>query len=348
MHTIQWRARPDMPGIAINFYQDIGNGRFVLAHGGDLACQHSYMWLVPSENLGMFVSFNSTGTDWTRLRSYIWKTFIDRYLPRAEAPPPESPAQPGDAEAVAGVYLSTRRPDTSILSILYHLVPSRVITNPDHTISLDGANRYDGTPRKFRSIGKLKFSEVGDTGHSVAFIRDVGGRVRLMIVDSLSEFQRQDSLLNGHVQLLLMLETTGILILSCVSWPVAVFARWRFKRPLKDDLPAAARTRALIVRSVTVAAVAVLGLVLVYAKALQILDLSMLSGRMDPYIRCFQVLVLLVMAGAAYAIWAAYMAWKMRLGSLLYRLRATAVSIALLELTLFALNYHFLSIDLHY
>jgi len=48
MHTIQWRGNPGAPGIAIVFYQDIGNGRFVLQHGGDLACQHSNLWLVPS------------------------------------------------------------------------------------------------------------------------------------------------------------------------------------------------------------------------------------------------------------------------------------------------------------
>jgi hypothetical protein len=92
----------------------------------------------------------------------------------------------------------------------------------------------------------------------------------------------------------------------------------------------------------------VLGLIFVYARSVAILDLSILSSRMDPYIRCFQVLVLLVIAGAAYATWAAYAAWKTRQGSLMHRLHVTAVAVALLELTLFAFNYHFLSTDLHY
>jgi CubicO group peptidase (beta-lactamase class C family) len=348
MHTIQWRARPDVPGIAINFYQVVGNGRFVLAHGGDLACQHSYLWLVPSENLGVFVAFNSTGTDWTRFRGYLWKTLIDRYLPPAGPPPQATVSAPDDAAAVAGIYLSTRRPDTSILSILYHIVPARVVVNSDHTISLEGSNNYDGTPRTFRPVGNLMFHETGNTGHSIAFIRDAGGKVRLMVVDALGEFERQDGWLNGHTQMLLLVQTVFVLVLSSILWPVTAFARWRLKRPLREELGIEARRRLLIVRSASLAALAVLGLAFFYARALSILDLSILSSRMDPFIRCFQVLALIVIAGALYASWAAYIAWKAREGSILRRLGAVAVAAALLELTLFMLNYHFLSIRLNY
>jgi CubicO group peptidase (beta-lactamase class C family) len=348
MHTIQWRARPDVPGIAINFYQDVGNGRFVLAHGGDLACQHSYLWLVPSENLGVFVAFNSTGTDWTRFRGYLWKTLIDRYLPQAGAPPEATVSAPDDAAAVAGTYLSTRRPDTSILSILYHIVPARVVVNSDNTISLQGSNHYDGTPRSFRAVGKLMFRETGNTGHSIAFIRDARGKVRFMLVDALGEFERQDGLLNGHTQMLLLLQTVFVLVLSGILWPVTAFARWRLKRPLGEELGIAAHRRVLIVRSANLAALVLLGLAFLYARALSILDLSILSGRMDPFIRGFQVLALVVIAGALYGSWAAHIAWKTREGSILHRLGAIAVAVALLELTLFMLNYHFLSIRLNY
>jgi len=91
MHTIQWRGHSEGPGIAISFYQGVGNGRFVLTHGGDLACQHSDLWLIPSEHVGVFLIFNSTGKDWTRIRGSIWKAFVDRYFPLAD-PAPRGPA----------------------------------------------------------------------------------------------------------------------------------------------------------------------------------------------------------------------------------------------------------------
>jgi hypothetical protein len=67
---------------------------------------------------------------------------------------------------------------------------------------------------------------------------------------------------------------------------------------LREELGVAARRRVLIVRCASLAALAVLGLAFFYARALSILDLSILSSRMDPFIRGFQVLALIVIAGA--------------------------------------------------
>jgi hypothetical protein len=348
MHTIQWRGNPDAPGIAIVFYQDVGNGRFVLEHGGDLACQHSQLWLVPSEHLGVFVAFNSTGTDWRRLRAYIWKSLLDRYFPAPAAAEPASATAHQDAQAVAGTYLTTRRFETNFLAITSSLAPTRIIVNPDDTISIDGANRYDGKPRTFRSAGKLLFRETGNTGHTIAFVRGENGKVGLMIVDSVAEFERQTALLDGHTQALLLMTATGVLALSIVSWPVTVLVRRRLARPLSAELDVLARRRRLILKGVTVAALVLIALATLYLLKFAKLELWILSSRLDPLIRCFQLLAVLVMVGTVYAVWVAYIAWRGREGSVLHRIDVTLVGLSLLTLSACLASYHFLTLDLAY
>jgi CubicO group peptidase (beta-lactamase class C family) len=348
LHSVQWRGHPSSPGIALTFYQDAGNGRFVLTHGGDLARQHSELWLVPAENLGVFIAFNTTGTDWIRLRAFLWKQFIDRYLPPLDVAEPASPTANADAVAVAGTYLSTRRPDTSLLSIFYHLAPTRVSVNPDRTISVEGLDRYDGTPRTFHATGYLAFRETGNTGATVAFLRNSQGRVNLMLIGAASEFERQTGLLNGTVQRWLLLSACCVVVAAVLIWPLTAFARWRLQRPLRAELNGVARRRRLVVKATTVLALIALILVLRYALALGHLEFEVLSSRMNPFIRAFQCLMLLVGFGTAYAGWAAWRAYLMREGSTLYRLGAAVVAVSLTIIMLFAVSYHAFSLRLNY
>jgi hypothetical protein len=346
MHTIQWRGHPDAPGIAISFYQNVGHGRLVLAHGGDLACQHSYLWLMPSERLGVFLAFNSSGTDWTRIRGSIWKAFLDRYFPpSAQAPKPSATAR-ADAIAVGGTYLTTRRAQTSILSISFSLTPVKVTANADNSISMDGATYDNGTPKKYLSTGNLLFRDAD--GHTLAFVRGSSGRVEAMIADGVGEYEAQRGALNGHVQLVILLASILILVLSAVMWPICAIARWRHRRPLHEELDAAARHRKLIVHGTSIVALALVVLAGVYLAALAHLDLQVLSGATDPYIRLFQILALWVIIGSAYSVWSSAITWKRREGTFLHRLGSTAVGLALVAMTLFIVTYHLLAIHLNY
>jgi CubicO group peptidase (beta-lactamase class C family) len=347
MHTIQWRGHSDAPGIAISFYQANGNGRFVLTHGGDLACQHSDLWLIPGEHVGVFVIFNSTGKDWTRIRGSIWKAFIDRYFPPLEPGllRPSATAH-ADALAVAGTYLTTRRAQTSILSISYFLTPTRVRANTDDTISLEGATYDNGVSKRYVSLGHLLFRD--PDGQTVAFVRGSDGRISAMIIDGVAEFEAQHAALDGHAQLIIFLLALATVTLSVVLWPIQAFARWRFQRPLREEVDVAARRRRLIVRGTTLVALVMMGLGAAYLVALARLELTVLSATTDPYIRLFQLLALLVVVGSMHALWSAVMAWKRREGTLLHRLGSTATGLALVTLAVFVVTYNLLAMHLNY
>jgi CubicO group peptidase (beta-lactamase class C family) len=347
MHTIQWRGHSEGPGIAISFYQGVGNGRFVLTHGGDLACQHSDLWLIPSEHVGVFLIFNSTGKDWTRIRGSIWKAFVDRYFPPLDpAPPRPSASARADALAAKGIYLTTRRAQTSILSISSFLTPVKVLANADDSLSLEGVTYDNGVRKKYVSVGNLLFRD--PEGHTLAFVRDSAGQVAVMIADGVAEYEAQRGMLNGHTQVILLLLAVLILVLSAVMWPIGAAARWRYRRPLREQLDVAARKRLWIVRATILSALIMMTLAGVYLAALARLDLQVLSASTDPYIRVFQLLAVLVLLGSVHAVSSAVAGWKRREGSLYHRLESTATGLALAALALFIVSYHMLTIRLDY
>jgi len=154
--------------------------------------------------------------------------------------------------------------------------------------------------------------------------------------------------LNGDVQAKFLLLALAIVTLSAVLWPIQAFARWRFQRPLREELDAAARRRKLIVRGTTLVALAMSGLGLVYLMALSRLELTILSASTDPYIRLFQLLAILLVVGSVHALWSAVVAWRRREGSLLHRVGSTATGVALATLALFVVSYHLLALHLNY
>ncbi|MEA1672730.1 serine hydrolase domain-containing protein [Nitrospirillum sp. BR 11163] len=347
MHTIQWRARPDAPGIAVAFYQSAANGRFALAHGGDLSYQHSYLWLVPSERLGVFLIFNSSGTDMVRIRSAVWQSLLDRYLPPA-GPLPEPAANAAqDARAVAGAYLTTRRAQTTILTLFSSLGTVDVTAHPDGSISVAGLTRYDGSPRTFWSDGKLMFREHNGEGHTVTFVTGASGRPDVMVVDSIAEYERQGAF-NGHVLALLLAGAVAVLLAAALLWPISTLVRWRLKRPLRETMPLPVRRRRLAVNGVILVALVLIALVAIYVQALASLDLTVLSVRFDPAMRVFQVLAALVCLGALFTLWSAVIAWRRREGSILSRTGLSLVTLSLLVMAATIAGQHLLTPSLAY
>ena len=85
MHATQFKTIPPLNGMTLGFYEQSMNGRRTIGHGGDTELFHSDLWLVPSEQIGVFVSINSGGTPGASfaVRQALFDQFGNRYLPGA-------------------------------------------------------------------------------------------------------------------------------------------------------------------------------------------------------------------------------------------------------------------------
>ena len=133
MHRQLFTSDPRLPGMAYGFIENRINGQRLIYHSGDTTFFNSGLYLIPDQQLGIFVATNAPGGNQTR--SMLIQKFMDRYLPA----PAEAPETPADdfASRVApflGTYYASRRAFTRPEKIMSTLADSG-------TISLDGEDQ---------------------------------------------------------------------------------------------------------------------------------------------------------------------------------------------------------------
>ena len=235
MHSPQRAMAPGMNGFDLGFYRENRNGQRIIGHAGDTAAFHSDMHLLLDQHVGVFMSFNSPGKDGEagRLRTAIFRAFLDRYYPYT-APHEDTLANSKvDAARVVGSYEASRRIE-STFGILQTVSQSSVTANPDGSIQIGMLKDISGTPKTWREVGPLVYREVGGQTHT-KFVADKDGRIRYWISDDflpVELFQPVHGLRSTG-----MLKTVGvlflvILVLTLVTWFGGWIVRRRFHAPL--------------------------------------------------------------------------------------------------------------------
>ena len=233
MHSPQSTMAPGMNGFDLGFYQENRNGLRIISHGGDLAAYHSELYLLLDKNVGLFMSFNSQGTQGEvgTLRVALFRAFLDHYFPFS--PPDEKTvADPKpDAARVSGWYESSRRMDT-VLRWLWILTQNHVTARPDGTIEVSSLVDYSGTPKRWQEIGPLSYRDLGSQAH-LKFVADADGQVQYWISnDSIPAAVniRTYGLYQYGIFKSLTIAFVLVLVVTLLIWGVGATVRRRFER----------------------------------------------------------------------------------------------------------------------
>jgi len=171
MHRRLQGHDPRIPGFAHGFYEQSSHGLRIIGHGGDTQYFHTSLSLIPSEQVGVFMS---TNTDQGALISFqaFLVAFLDHYYP--EQPPIVAPT----AGAVAGVqryageYVFNRMNLTTYQKVAGLVGSIPVAAMPDGTLLMQtpfGALRLV-------SVDSLLFREER-SGGLVAFRENAAGEI---------------------------------------------------------------------------------------------------------------------------------------------------------------------------
>ena len=257
MHTTITRPFPDLSGIALGFYQANINGHRVIAHGGDLNYFHSDLFLFLDDHVGMFISVNALGKEGLGegIRDDVFHEFADRYFPKADPvlPLDEATAK-AHAQVIAGRYQTTRRGETTFLSLINMIQPTVIAANPDGTITTKLLLR----PQTFVETKPWLWHEVG--GHDQLEAKVVDGKVVTWSTDYLAfafAYEPLHGLAGAGLEVPLLVVSLLLLLTSVLAWPVGAVARkWYGAAPLSPAVRAGTRWTAIAAIAVLVAAVA--------------------------------------------------------------------------------------------
>lgn len=344
MHSRTFGLVPEMNGMAYGFYEESRNGLRIIGHGGDTQWFHSDMHLVPDQNLGFFISYNSAGKGEGSPRTIVWQSFLDRYFPYTPAKGQDVANASKDAKEVAGTYWSSRRSETTIVSAISMLGETGLTVNSDGTISLAAAKDFAGNPKHFREIAPMLFRE--ENGQSrLAFTNNYAGQ-RIIVTDvPIHVWQPVPRWKNEKLNLAVLFFSVGMFVLTLLFWPVNAVLRWHYGERLSLSMEYLRVRR--IVRIVCLLNIALLiGLAVWMTMADD--NIGLLSSRFDGRLRVLQFIALLDVLGAIAGVWYFVRSWRELDLWFWTRVWNTLLMFALIGYAAFLVNWHLLSVSLNY
>ncbi|MFP5355039.1 MAG: serine hydrolase domain-containing protein, partial [Gemmatimonadota bacterium] len=178
MHARVRGHDPRLPGFAHGFYEQSSHGLRIIGHGGDTQWFHSNLSLIPSENVGVFMSTNTSTGGQISFLPFL-TAFLDHYYPE---PVPVLTPREADKTAVqrfAGEYVFNRMNFTTFVKVAALAGSVPVGAMKDGTILV---TTPFGAMRMVQE-DSLLFRDV-NSGMRVAFRADAAGKVTHGFLDA--------------------------------------------------------------------------------------------------------------------------------------------------------------------
>ncbi len=177
MHSQLFTPDPRLHDMAYGFFETLYNGQRLLSHGGDTLLFHSGLFLLPDQQVGLFISTNSTGGG--KLVSQVSRAFFDRYFPNGSAA--KTPAPSGDAAArralLEGEYYASRSNFTGFEKIISPLSPVSVSVDPAGYVLLN----LNGEVSRYVDMGQGLLLGSDDPNRAAVVKEGAPGEVTLLV-----------------------------------------------------------------------------------------------------------------------------------------------------------------------
>lgn len=232
MHNYRYDVIPGLHRMALGFYEQNINGHRGIAHGGDTTLFHSDLTLFLDDNVGLYVSVNSSGSDGAprALRERLFDEFGNRYFPaqpvttRVDAETAKKHVQ-----EMAGNYFNSRGIRSKFLHILDLIGPIAIGPDEDGKLSAPMVTNTGNKPRRWAEIAPYVWQDL-DSGEKLA-AKVENGKINRWSFDTVSPFMvfdrapwyKDPSWLAPSLYVSL-----GLLLLAALSWPVGAIARRRY------------------------------------------------------------------------------------------------------------------------
>lgn len=187
MHSTLYASDPRLLGTAYGFFDFSDNGQRTIGHSGTAEPMHSLLLLLPDQNLGVFVAYNTLGAgDLVNQHLGFQRAFFDHYYPASAVEPMQPPTDFAErASRFAGSYRMTRSAYTTLEKFRGALGMTVIqISDPG-----------DGTLAMISPWGEWRFVEVEplyfrqvDAPFFIVFREDDRGRITHLFTDYTPQF----------------------------------------------------------------------------------------------------------------------------------------------------------------
>lgn len=221
MQSRLWAIDERMNGMAYGFFEFNQNNTRVIGHSGDTTNFHSLLALLPEQNTGLFVSYNSLSS--SGAPQALLTAFMDHYYPvQADGPSRPLPDYAERAGRFTGEYQRNRLGFSGGGKIFGFLSSYPVQANSDGEL-IFGSRRYI-------EVDPLYFEEVGGDGR-ILFRENENGNITTMYLNDLPTFAfnraawYETTLFNLGLLAVTALLFLSVLVVGLVRLIVSLFRR---------------------------------------------------------------------------------------------------------------------------
>jgi CubicO group peptidase (beta-lactamase class C family) len=343
LFTPQFTPAPGVNPWNLGFYTQRRNGVDFIGHGGDLLACHSRLWLDPTHNLVIFISYNSAKSEGAA-REELFEAFVDRYMPGPATHPAYLKLSTKELAPYTGDYITSRRADTTKIRLFGHSDMSKIDVTKDGDLTNSTAKDFHGHLLHFHPVGNDSFYEE-QTQRTIHFERDAAGNISGYVTPSHVDraiFLERPSILGSLAGLSLL-----TILAACIA-PILRTFRRIFQRNRPALAPQAGTT--WLTRPLQLAAfscLAVIGYcVFVVQHAADATSFYQI-GHLDPYFTVQNILTFLalvaILAGVISGV-----RMPVRSLRLITRIKFALVTLACLYFAWFFLHFHFIGSAHHY
>lgn len=336
MHSRLFSHDPRINGNAHGFWEEEINGLRIIGHAGDTSYFHTLLALIPGKKVGMFVSYNSTGTG--RIpRNELLQTFVNRYYPLREI----SVVKPVSGierqlRRYTGSYWFTRNAYVTFEKIAGLINAVNVTVNGEGYLVT--GNLLGSVIKQWVLVEPLMFRERGGQGKLV-FKENNHGQITHMFIGALPQaaLEKLSWYESPGLHLGIFLICT-LLFLSTLRWPLSLLGRFLNRSEHKEEK----RCRRHGLSHFFAGAVSLMFL-------LFLVGLAVVMGEKMAFVfevpSLFKILLILPVAAAILtpgAIVYAFLAWRQKYWSFLARIHYTLLTLAFIAFSWFLYYWNFL------
>lgn len=135
MHRRTFSHDPRLPGFALGFYEQSSHGLRIIGHGGNTQWFHTNLTLIPSEHVGVFVSYNTDTGHVLSIGPFL-REFLNHYYPTTPAPVAVDADARIRARQIAGEYRFNRMSYTTFQRAVGLASPTTVAANGGGTLEM--------------------------------------------------------------------------------------------------------------------------------------------------------------------------------------------------------------------
>lgn len=216
---------PRLNGLAYGFLESTINGRRILSHGGDTILFHTGLFLIPEENVGLYVSTNSTGG--AVVPDEVMKAFVDRYYAAERMVAPEPPADfAGRIAAYLGAYTLARGNYTSFEKVISLITPISASLNNEGYLVVSIA----GQVTQYVEVEPGLLQDRYDPDKYLVYLTNDTGQ-RLLLPPAPFAFIKTPWYGTAGLHILLLIGGLLLFVGVLIRWPIAFLAARRKEEP---------------------------------------------------------------------------------------------------------------------